>query len=86
MEQYDVASRLGERRIALNVSDAALDFITEHGYDPVFGARPLKRYISHNVETLVARYLIANSVVEGATLSIDVQGDRLALSAQPPRE
>ena len=82
----DLAKRLGERRIALNVSDAALDFITEHGYDPVFGARPLKRYISHNVETLVARYLIANSVVEGATLSIDVQGDRLALSAQPPRE
>ena len=81
-----LAKRLGERRIALNVSDAALDFITEHGYDPVFGARPLKRYISHNVETLVARYLIANSVVEGATLSIDVQGDRLALSAQPPRE
>ena len=82
----DLTKRLAERGIALDVTAAALDFITEHGYDPVFGARPLKRYISHNVETLVARWLIAHSVAEGTALSVGVQNGALSLSAQPPRE
>ena len=82
----DLTKRLAERGIALDVTAAALDFITEHGYDPVFGARPLKRYISHNVETLVARWLIAHSVAEGTALSVGVENGALSLSAQPPRE
>ncbi len=81
----DLESRLAARQIRLTVSGAALDFITEHGYDPAFGARPLKRYISHNVETMVARYLIANSIVEGMTLSIDVENGALKLAAQTPK-
>ncbi len=80
----DLEKRLAERQIKLVVSEDALDFITEHGYDPVFGARPLKRYISHNVETMVARYLIANSIVEGTVLSIDVENGHLALHASVP--
>ena len=82
----DLQKRLAEQQINLSVSDAALDYITDHGYDPVFGARPLKRYLSRNVETMVARYLIANSVVEGTTLYVDVSGDHLELTSQSPVE
>ncbi len=76
----DLKARLADRRISLIVDDAALDFITDHGFDPVYGARPLKRYISHNVETLVARFLIAHSLTEGTTLRLGVKDDQLALS------
>lgn len=82
----DLQKRLSEQQINLSVSDAALDYITDHGYDPVFGARPLKRYLSRNVETMVARYLIANSVAEGTTLYVDVSGDHLELTSQSPVE
>ena len=78
----DLKRRLASRQISLNVTDEALDFITDHGYDPVFGARPLKRYISHNVETLVARYLIAHTVAEGTSLTIGVKDGALELKAQ----
>lgn len=78
----DLKRRISERQITLNVDEAALDLITECGFDPIYGARPLKRYISHNVETLVARYLIAHSLPEGATLSIGVRDGKLELSAQ----
>ena len=78
----DLKHRLASRQISLNVTEEALDFITEHGYDPVFGARPLKRFISHNVETLVARYLIAHSVAEGTTLTVGVKDGQLELNAK----
>jgi ATP-dependent Clp protease ATP-binding subunit ClpB len=78
----DLKHRLASRQISLNVTDEALDFITENGYDPVFGARPLKRFISHNVETLVARYLIAHSVAEGTTLTVGVKDGQLELNAK----
>ena len=78
----DLKHRLASRQISLNMTEEALDFITEHGYDPVFGARPLKRFISHNVETLVARYLIAHSVAEGTTLTVGVKDGQLELNAK----
>ena len=78
----DLRKRLMARQITLNVDEAALDFIADHGYDPVFGARPLKRFISHNVETLVARYLIAHTVTEGTALSLGVKNGQLELSAE----
>ncbi len=81
----DLKNRLASRQVNLSVSDAAIDFITENGYDPVYGARPLKRYISHVVETMVARYLIANSVAEGSALSLEVKDRKLELQAQPAK-
>jgi len=78
----DLKKRLAARQVTLKVDDKAIDFITDHGYDPVFGARPLKRYISHNVETLVARYLIAHSLPDGVTLTISVKDNQLQLNAQ----
>ena len=82
----DLKKRLSDRQIALEVTSQALDFITDHGYDPVFGARPLKRYISHNVETMVARYVIAHSLSEGSALTIGVENGQRRLTAQDDKE
>ncbi len=72
-----LSDRLSERQIDLNFSDAAINFIADAGYDSVFGARPLKRYITHNVETKLARALIAGGIVEKAKINIDVKNGQL---------
>ncbi len=72
-----LSDRLSERQIELNFSDAAINFIADAGYDSVFGARPLKRYITHNVETKLARALIAGGIVEKARINIDVKNGQL---------
>lgn len=51
----DLNKRLEDKELAIKVTDNAITYIVEHGYDPVYGARPLKRYIQKNVETLVAK-------------------------------
>ena len=75
----DVNKRLADRELKLRLTDAAKVFITDHGYDPVYGARPLKRYLQKNVETLAARIILADGVGEGSVIVIDVdpQGDHL---------
>ncbi|HEX6060389.1 MAG TPA: AAA family ATPase, partial [Gemmatimonadaceae bacterium] len=67
--------RLADRKLTLAFSDAAKDLLAEHGYDPVYGARPLKRVIQNEVETPLAQMLIAGDVVDGSTIEIDVTGD-----------
>ncbi len=69
--------RLGERRIALEVTDAARTWLARVGYDPVFGARPLKRVIQREVETPVARLIVAGQLKDSATARVDVVGDAL---------
>ena len=69
-----LGTRLAEQDILLNVSDAAMDFIAEEGYDPQFGARPLKRAIIRLVETPLSRAIIAGEILPGSTLTID-KGD-----------
>jgi len=71
--------RLKERRIALTISDAALRFIAESGYDPVYGARPLKRYLQRELETRVARAIIAGDVGDGGTLKVDLEDGKLVI-------
>jgi ATP-dependent Clp protease ATP-binding subunit ClpB len=70
-----LAKRLEDRRITLVLTDAAKRYVAEHGYDPVYGARPLKRYLQHEVETRVGRSIIAGDVPDGATLTVDVDGE-----------
>ena len=72
-----LSERLAERQIELNFTDEALSFIAESGYDPVYGARPLKRYITHNVETKLARALIAGGIREKAKINVDVKAGEL---------
>ena len=74
----DVNRRLSDRRLAIELTDAASDFIIKEAYDPVYGARPLKRYMQRTVETLAARKILEGNMEEGDTITIDVSGDTLA--------
>ncbi|MBK5275527.1 MAG: ATP-dependent chaperone ClpB [Desulfuromonadales bacterium] len=71
--------RLMEQQVTLEISDEAEKFIAKAGYDPVYGARPLKRYLQREVETRVARSIIAGDVGEGGTLHIDLVDGKLAV-------
>ena len=75
-----LSARLEDRQIVLNFSDEAVGFIAEAGYDPVYGARPLKRYITQNVETRLARAMIAGGVHEKSTVNVDVKAGNLVFS------
>jgi ATP-dependent Clp protease ATP-binding subunit ClpB len=70
--------RLGDRRMTLKIADAALDFIAEVGYDPVYGARPLKRIIQRQLETQIAKGILRGDYADGDTIFVDVENERLA--------
>ena len=70
-----LANRLIDRDITLTLTDRARHHVAEHGYDPVYGARPLKRYLQHEVETRIGRAIIAGDVPEGSTLTVDIAED-----------
>ncbi|HYS15658.1 MAG TPA: ATP-dependent chaperone ClpB [Candidatus Binatia bacterium] len=69
--------RLTDRRITLEVTEAARSYLAKIGYDPVFGARPLKRAIQREVETPVARLIVGGKLRDGGTVRVDVAGDAL---------
>ncbi|HXH65252.1 MAG TPA: ATP-dependent chaperone ClpB, partial [Mariprofundaceae bacterium] len=73
----DVRRRLGEQGFGLVVSDAAGDLIVKEGYDPVYGARPLKRFIQQQLETPIARAIVGGQVAEGGTIRIDAEAGKL---------
>jgi ATP-dependent Clp protease ATP-binding subunit ClpB len=73
--------RLSDMRIEANIDDAALDLIAQKGYDPVYGARPLKRVIQREIETPVSRMIISGEIADGGTLKIGVDGGRLVFAA-----
>lgn len=75
--------RLGDRKMSLRLSDAALDFLAEVGYDPVFGARPLKRAIQRELETQIAKSILRNEFNDGDTIFVDVENERLAFKRLP---
>lgn len=73
----DLNSRLKDRELSVELSDAATNFIVEHGYDPVYGARPLKRFLQKHVETLSAKLILADEVQMGDVIFIDVKDEKL---------
>ncbi len=75
----DLKHRLADKQLKLFVTDAAKDKIIDEGYDPIFGARPLKRYIQSKVETLIARYIIGKDPSPDTTVTVDVSGDTLTV-------
>ena len=75
----DINRRIEDKEISLTVTDKALDYIVEKAYDPVYGARPLKRYLQKNVETLLAKKMLADEVAVGDVLSLDVENDVLVI-------
>ena len=77
----DLNRRLADRELKLELTETAKAFITENGYDPVYGARPLKRYLQKNVETLAAKLILGGGLREGAVIVIDVSEDGSRLIA-----
>ncbi len=75
----DLRRRLADQRIGLDMTDAARELIAKEGYDPVYGARPLKRFISHEVETRIGRALLAGDIRDGATIVLDAEGGELVV-------
>jgi ATP-dependent Clp protease ATP-binding subunit ClpB len=75
--------RLGDRKMSLKLSNAALDFLAEVGYDPVFGARPLKRAIQRELETPIAKAILRGEFNDGDTIFVDVENERLAFKRLP---
>ena len=73
----DVQKRIAERGVTLEVSQGAKEFIARAGYDAVYGARPLKRFIQRELETKVARAFIADEIPAGSVVKVDVKGDKL---------
>jgi len=71
----DLNRRIAEKEITLKLTEAAEDRIIEEGYDPEFGARPLKRYLQKHVETLLAREILGGTIGRGATLTLDTTPD-----------
>ncbi len=66
-----LATRLADRRISLSLTDAARDWLAANGYDPVYGARPLRRLVQRAVETALARRIVSGEVKEGSTVTVD---------------
>ena len=73
----DVNKRLADREISIELSDKAMMYVAENGYDPVYGARPLKRFLQKNVETLTARIILGGQIKALDAVQIYVEGDEL---------
>ena len=78
--------RLAERRLTVELTPAAQDYIIENGYDSAYGARPLKRFIQRSVETAIAKLLIREYVPEDSTLVVDEKDDEIVVSYRPAED
>ena len=76
----ELKKRLADKEVGFAITDAAKDYVIDNGFDPNYGARPLKRFIQRKIETLIARKLIADDVAPGSTLTVDYDGEKLICS------
>ncbi len=77
----DLQKRLSDRRIKLDLTEKAKEHIAKEGFDPVFGARPLKRFLQRNVETLIGRSIISGEILDGTNISIDYDDNKLIITS-----
>ncbi len=80
----DLRVRLADRRMTLEVTDDARQFIAAQGFDPVYGARPLRRFIAREVETRIGRALLTDAIPDGATIRVQLKGDELVVTHDDP--
>jgi ATP-dependent Clp protease ATP-binding subunit ClpB len=80
----ELRNRLAERRISLEVTDAARRHIARQGFDPVYGARPLRRFIAREVETRIGRALLGDEITEDSVVTVDVVDDELVVTHRAP--
>ena len=78
----DVNRRLADKEISLSLTEAAKNYVVKGGYDPTYGARPLKRYLQKHVETLAAKLMLEGEIRAGETIVIDVENEKLAAHIQ----
>ena len=81
-----LAERLAERQIGFEMTPAAKAFVADNGYDPVYGARPLKRYLQSRVETAVARTMIADDIDTGDTIVVGVENEAFTVKVKKARD
>jgi ATP-dependent Clp protease ATP-binding subunit ClpB len=84
LQVEDVRRRLRERNITLELTDPAKELVAEAGFDPVYGARPLKRYIQHELETRIGRSILSGEINDGARVKVDAVDSHLAVSVENP--
>lgn len=82
LQLRDLNRRLADQQLSCKVTDTAKAFIIDAAYDPLYGARPLRRYVQHTVETLIARNILVGDVEPGSVLQVDVSGDKLAVTTE----
>ena len=82
----DLQKRLAERQLSVRLTDSAAAYIAEQGFDPVYGARPLKRFLQRKVETLIGRMLIAGQIPPYSTFVVDFNGDELIIDVEEGSE
>jgi ATP-dependent Clp protease ATP-binding subunit ClpB len=82
----ELRTRLADRRVTIDVTREARQLIAKEGFDPVYGARPLRRFIAHEVETRIGRALLAGEVIDGAVIRIAVRGRELVVTHENERE
>ena len=75
-----LSKRLADKQLSVELTDAAKQYVIDHGYDPVYGARPLKRFLQRNVETLLGRTIIAGEIAAGTKLLVDLQDGALTVT------
>ncbi|HEX3621894.1 MAG TPA: ATP-dependent chaperone ClpB [Acidimicrobiales bacterium] len=80
----DLRNRLSDRRLTLEAADAARAFIAQQGFDPVYGARPLRRFIAHEVETRIGRALLGGDIHDGAVITVDLRDGELIVGFENP--
>ena len=85
LQSEDLRRRLTDRGVRLELTEPARQFVARTGYDPVYGARPLKRFLQHELESKIARALIGGQVVEGSIVKVDVKGGALAVEIEVPK-
>ena len=78
----DLRKRLDEQQLDVVLTDKAKNYIIDQGYDPIYGARPLKRFLQRKVETLIGRMIIADQVKPNSTLVVDYDGEKLFVTDQ----
>ena len=83
LQVADLNRRLSDKQLIMRLTPAARSYIVAQGYDPIYGARPLKRFMQRSVETLIARKLIAEDVQPRTDLLVDYDGDKLVIDAEP---
>lgn len=82
LQLADLRKRLKDRQLDVKLTDAAKNYIVDEGYDPIYGARPLKRFLQRKVETLIGRMIIADLVHPNSTIIVDYNGGELAIKEE----